>query len=490
MKIDEIQKNLPLRLSGMGWQNLILRLTNKGILLLIYVLLFLSPLFLIPRVATYDTVIHLKKLIVDFLVSTIAVLCVIRLIMAPQRISFKKDPVRFLVFVYALLVVVSALLSREKLYSFHRALSLFPLLVLFITIPEILQPRPSTLPGKKPEYSNFQILAKLRFVILFTGALVALYGLCQYFGFDFLKRWFPYDLKEELARNYMLSTLGNPEYLGSYLAPIALLILPGVFGGNNNKIRVIYFLLSLILLASLLLTGARGPLIALFAGAIPVLIFIYKKTAPRMQRRFTAIFIFLCIFVFVFMLVFSFPNPINRHNQAILQRFLNLGNVRSTSMKERILFHTIGAELIAERPVFGVGEGMFRVKFYPTLERLAQKDQGSGVYRFIVELKNRVADNTHNDFLQIWIENGTLGFLVFTLAMSFAMAGAFSQVFKPNLDPERGRLLLGFCAASLCLLVNATFSFPLHMPVRAALFWCVFGAMHYGALTLFKEGSK
>jgi O-antigen ligase len=466
----------------------ILLYMDKAMILLILSLFFLPPLFLIPQVTTYDTVTHVKYLLVNFTLSTLAVLCIVRLVFFHPNNTVHKDPVRILVLLFAITMLVSCLLSHEVMYCLHQALFMWGFHLMFLIMPEILQSETSR--NRCRLAGDIDYLAKIRLVILFTGFLVAGYGLCQYFGGDFIFRWFRYDIKDKIARNYIISTIGNPEYLGSYLAPLVLLCLPELLENKRKGILILVLLASMIFISALLLTGTRGAIFALACGSIPILIFTYREALPRRRIRMLGTMGILFIFIIIFVIIFSFPNPLNRHNQAILQRFKNLANLQSTSMKERILFYSIGSEIIARSPLFGVGEGMFRVEFYPAIKRLSEKDDKAGVSRFLVELKNRVADNAHNDFLQIWIENGTMGFMIFTLAVTFLIAQACSVAFLKTIPSRDRRLLVSFTGAALCLLVNATFSFPMHTPARSILFWGLLGATHSGALTLIVKEAK
>ncbi len=442
---------------------------DKAILSLILILLFFTPIFLIPKVSTYSPAIDAKNLLVGFVASTAAALCVFRLLLFSHLQKLRKDPLRLSIVGYGMAILLSALLSDEVLYSLREALHILPLLMIFITMPAIISGR--------------ACLEKLRIAIVAAGALVAAYGLCQYVGYNFLFRWFPFAFKKMVARNFIFSTIGNPEYLGSYLAPLVLLVLPDLLGRAGRIRRGISGVLCILFLPALLLTGARGAIIGLGVGSVLIIVSFLHQAEPRMRRRliFALGLLFVCMIMFV--IIFSFPNPINRHNEAILHRFRNLANLRSESLKERILFYSIGAEMIAERPILGVGEGMYRVKFYPTLGRLVSRDERAGVVQFTAELKNRVADNAHNDFLQIWVENGTVGFLTFTLAMAIFLAEAMALLFSGNTHPRERQLLLSLAAATICILVNATFSFPLHSPTRVVLFWCLFGAAHSAVLT-------
>ena len=441
---------------------------ERAIFSLVLVLLFATPLFLIPRVVTQNSVLDQKNLFACVASSLAAALCAIRLFLFREKKPLRRDFFRLAILGYGASIILSALFSGEVWYSLGEGLKILPLLTIVLAFPEIIK-RESD-------------LSKMRTAILSAGFLVSVFALCQYMQMDIFKEWFPYRLPGSQARNYMISTIGNPEYLGSYLAPLALLALAGAFSEWGGWRGWTGLALGAIFLPSLLLTGSRGALIGLGAGSCLLLVFYLKHSAPIARRRIIiAAIIPVCLAFFV-AIVFSFPNPINRRNHAILQRFREAINIRSESLKERVLFHAIGAEIIAENPLLGAGEGMFRVRFFLSLSKIAARDERAGVLRAIEQLRNRVADHSHNDYLQVWVENGALGFLFFTLAIAVIIGEMWQGLFLTKRGAAVSRHLPSFGAALVCILVNAVFSFPLHTPSRAVLFWCLLGASHAAAL--------
>ena len=445
------------------------RFLLRMLLLLILEILFLTPLFVIPHVTTQNSVLHGKFFFSGFLGCTTAAFLFLLVIIRPRTITVLKNSVSLCFLGYALAIFLSVAFSGQFSYSFKHALYVWPLVFIFLFAPVILDS-----PVK---------IRKLQILILITGFVITAAGFLQYFGWRPINEILRYRITEGRARNFMISTVGNPEYLGGFLAPLVLLAGINVFQRISIVKKILFFLLTMFFLIGLFLTGSRGPIIGLMAGGIFLLVYLYRIANESLRRKIpiTLLVIFACIAAVV--AIFSFPNPLNPRNQKIMQRFFNLANPRSESVKERILFYSIGSEMIMERPVFGKGQGMFRVEFYPALQKLEEKDERAGVRRFITELENRVADYTHNDYLQIWIENGTLGFLCFTLGIFLLLYHAL-RALKNTRDRPGGYLTsLGFSAALICLLVNAAFSFPMQTPSRAVLFWILMGAVYSASLT-------
>ncbi len=447
---------------------------DRGVLCLVMCLVAFTPLFIIPEIMTNNTTQDTKVLFAMFTAWTAAGLIALRVLAFPNASGAGGDGVRAAALAFGLASLVSCLLSSRIGYSLRACMNQWPLIIIFTAFPVIAK-------GKKDP-------GKVRVAILSAGVFVAVYGLCQYFGYDFLRRWFPFAFKDTEARNMILSTMGNPEYLGSYLGPLILLCLPDIVEGGAIR-RGLASLSSAIFLLTILLSGTRGAILGIAAAAVIPAIYYIRKGRPETRRALLPAAISAIIFLGAVAVIFSFPNPLNPKGHDIAGRFASLFNIRSDSVRERILFHTLGAGMIAEKPVFGSGSGTFPLRFYPALARLAEKDEHAGVEGFIGDLQNRVADHAHNDYLEIWIENGTIGFMLFTLFLALFLSSTIGALFRDGGEPGDKALLLGLLSAALALLVNAMFSFPLHMPTRSALAWVLMGAAYTSALHL-KRGDR
>jgi len=131
---------------------------------------------------------------------------------------------------------------------------------------------------------------------------------------------------------------------------------------------------------------------------------------------------------------------------------------------------TAGSYMISEHPLLGVGLGHFSREFYLQLEKMNQRDETGGIAEYIDMAQGRIPDHAHNDPLEIWAETGTLGLLCFLFLLSYALA-LLLMALRSNSEQ---RALAGICLALIVtILVESLFSFPLHLPVRATLFWAV-----------------
>jgi tetratricopeptide (TPR) repeat protein len=111
-------------------------------------------------------------------------------------------------------------------------------------------------------------------------------------------------------------------------------------------------------------------------------------------------------------------------------------------------------EIIADRPIMGIGAGNWRIA-YPAY---AQGD--------MIE-PTQVPHRPHNDFLSVWSETGTVGLAVYLWLIWMAFREGIRALQRDRL---LGTALLCGLAAVLC---NSLFSFPREFPATWAPFYVV-----------------
>ncbi len=81
---------------------------------------------------------------------------------------------------------------------------------------------------------------------------------------------------------------------------------------------------------------------------------------------------------------------------------------------------------------------------------------------------NILHDHAHNDFLELWIEGGTIQ-LVVALIVICLVVGYGVRTFRRHADSGMGRLALGALAGFLAVTVQSFVDFGLHIPAVAVL---------------------
>jgi len=432
--------------------------------------LLLLPNFVIPRVGTQNPAIHSKELMSRFLVAWMAGVFFLGCWRTRKRdLHFVELGILGLVVANLL----SCLSSSHAVFCFGESWHLWGFALLAVAVALV----------------NINLKERQQIILVAVGAAViaAAYGFCVYWGFDFLRTYYPFAYAKGDARNYVHSFLGNPEYFGSYMAAVGILAFGHILRPNSRwPVRAAWAILCMFFLLAIVLSGTRSAFLAFAVGAG----FLLKRTIAILSpshRRYALLGLvgFLALATTV-VAVLSFPNPLNVRRMRLAQRFVQVFDLTSPSVRERILFYTISGRLIREYPVLGVGPGAFKLYFYPTVEKLVEEDPRAGFRRFAETLQGRIAEHAHNDYLEIWSETGSVGIGVFL----FLIASLFVRYIK---GPKNVTILIKgdiagpsdlawvrfqrdlFFATLLAILVNGFFSFPLHLPVRAFLFWVCVG---------------
>lgn len=130
------------------------------------------------------------------------------------------------------------------------------------------------------------------------------------------------------------------------------------------------------------------------------------------------------------------------------------GSPLESSGTARISFFLNALKLIRQRPLFGWGLRSFRVEQYYAHRDLAAESESLG------KKSSAPTDRIHNDYLEIGVETGLAGLILF---------GVFLVHLPWSADP----CLSGGLAS---MLVSAMFFFPFYTMPTAVAFWCFAGA--------------
>lgn len=176
------------------------------------------------------------------------------------------------------------------------------------------------------------------------------------------------------------STAGDPNFLCFYLVPIVPII--GFFVSEIKSIflKTFYFLVGLTILFVIVITNSRIGLISLF---MLVGIFVFKKT------KFNIILKITVFFIPIFLLVIDYIPKLNF-------------NFSDASFQARFYTQLVGLKLFLSNPLIGIGLDNFT--------NYSDKILWSS-YRVYMEM----APTTMNTYMQIIVEGGILGFIIFLL---------------------------------------------------------------------------
>lgn len=247
---------------------------------------------------------------------------------------------------------------------------------------------------------------KLFSAILFSSCLVCIFGLFQFVG-DSLN--LPVSVTG-LRLQYTKIVLGFPRIQSVALEPLYFanfLLVPFFISlvryVRNRELFKGYFLLSILILVSIILTISRGAYIALIVSLI--LFFLYlilNRKKENYQNKLFGIVIILTVSI-----VLSLGMIYRLNGKSSGENFLEHSIVENAqedgSANDRLTTYKIAYDLFKSQPVFGNAPGGFGVLTKKSDESVKEKGYGT----------------VNNEYLEILAENGLIGLILFLLFLGF-----------------------------------------------------------------------
>ncbi|MGQ9477803.1 MAG: O-antigen ligase family protein [Candidatus Bipolaricaulia bacterium] len=313
-------------------------------------------------------------------------------------------------------------------------------------------------------------------VILGSAFLASIYGILQYFG---VLPGAPGVKSGPLA---IISTMGNKNYLGGFLACLTLpsLILP--IRLRSWPLRALSLLALGVVIYTLTLIQSDGAWLALgLSGAFFLGGFLYFRLyrAIRLKMGWIAIAAAMLLFILLALASSSVqvgPSPaasgpslrsalgIPVIDQLIKLWEKNSGRIRAWDW-------WVGWEMLKAHPLLGVGLGHYKVQFLPYKARFLATPRGKRYNFYILR-----AAQAHNEYVQAAAEMGLLGILAGGFALVMIFLGGYRTIKRAEIkDKFLGLALLSGVVASLG---DALFSFPFHLPASALAFVLLLGLLN------------
>jgi len=294
----------------------------------------------------------------------------------------------------------------------------------------------------------FKVNETLVKIIKVTSIIVAIYGILQFYNIDPIPR----DYLRVAWRGRAFSTMGNPNFLGSYL----VLILPIPVYSFIKENRIGELVVSSILYYCLLLTFTRSALI----GFIIIILMVVVYTIKNKNIWNRAFFLLLL----TFLLITVFAN--NQSNGRIFGRFQSIGTDFNKLIEKedgyekaganRIYIWTRTIELIKEKPLIGYGldnlDTVFLDKYSDEMERMFNQ-----IY---------MVDRAHNEYLHIAVSSGIPALITYLIFIILCLKKGY------DLTRRDIRYLPYFTAVS-AYLVQAFFN--ISVVSVAYIFWIFLG---------------
>lgn len=304
---------------------------------------------------------------------------------------------------------------------------------------------------------------KIYFNVIWVGAASAsIYGLIQYFGFDFIKRD---PLRENWIRAF--STFGNPNFAASFAA---LVLPPAVlfyFVSKNKKHQKAAYYSSGLFFAFLLATGTRGAWLAVFITFAAAFLLLFKFIIKRKIKIIKLIVLFMAVIILLStansgllgLRIFSIFGDFSKLSSEDEGEFASIGSNRMF-----IYQHTL--PLMFERPLLGVGPENF-AEVFPQHK-----------YREYTGHKNQIVDKAHSEYLHMGVTLGIPALMIYLIMLFYIFYKLFPANFpeEVNLNKIEGYHLFVKSALFLSIL-SYTLQAGLNISVVSAapVFWTVIG---------------
>ena len=262
-------------------------------------------------------------------------------------------------------------------------------------------------------------IRRLFLAIFASSTIVGFVGLMQNFLPNIFETFTFYH------QDRVVSTLGNPIYLGSYLLISSLLSIIYFFGFSEIKLKNKYSITLLIIalsvqISAIMLTLSRGPIISFFVGYIGITVAYFYLKDKSIKNLVT----FFAIPILVSIAILNIPN---NYEEKYFDSLVERSGSISKELELSIDIES-GVNILSPNSFNYRGEnwiGAFKLlKSWPTVLDNSNSNYlrmlvGYGpdtyiyVYPITVPIQERIviSSHAHNIFLNILIENGAIGFI-------------------------------------------------------------------------------
>ena len=279
------------------------------------------------------------------------------------------------------------------------------------------------------------------------AVLLALFAILQFFSGPELIYW---SVRPRWG-GWVFGPYVNHNHYAGLMEMLIPLATAYVLSRQNHDARNTLLRFALVLLlASVLLSGSRGGLIALLVEVL-ILSAIYLRQVPKGGRRSFVLLAGLGIAATLLSFAWMDPGTISRRLATAFQ-FKHSPEVE-VGFVERKTVAWDSLRILRDHPWLGTGLGSFE-NAYPPYQTLAS---------------DFVWVHAHNDYAEAVAETGLAGGVLILSALGMFFRLAFGHL-RERLTREAGWIQLGTAVGCCGLLVHSFFDFNLHIPANAAWF--------------------
>ncbi len=438
----------------------ILPICNKIIEFSFYLLFFLVPLVFWGQTSE---LFEFNKMWLTFVFAILISLAWITKMVVLRKIYLQKTPLDLPIAIFLLSQIVSSIFSLDSYVSLWGYYSRFNGGLLSIISYIILY---------YAFVSNFdlktkakEIVRKLFFVSLASGAVVALWGLPSHFGYDPTCLIFRGSLDVSCwtadfqPKIRIFSTLGQPDWLGAYLGVILPFSLVYLINAKRRLLVTCYLLLATLFYFDLLFTKSRSALLS-FWVSIGVLAFLFYFSQFKSKAKELRIkdvwqnYKFLIVILLLFVgLTLAFANPFpakgGKITTAQTAGTFSTGGGGTDSGKIRLLVWKGAIDIWKHYPIVGSGVETFAFAYY----------KYRPVEHNLTSEWNFLYNKAHNEYLNFLATTGLFGLLSYLSIIVFFLWMSLKIISNFKFQISNLRLIIALLAGYMSLLVSNFFGF-------------------------------
>ncbi len=273
----------------------------------------------------------------------------------------------------------------------------------------------------------------------------------------------------QLERQFMASTFGHNNGVASFLMMGTLLMIGvGVSCRGERRwiARGVLLLLIIFNLYLLMASGTRGAWGGFLIGAILFYFVLigFRRRLRQWRIRFLIQSVAAIALALVLLGAFLLLTGIDQFFKNYLKSRIEATQSQWLIENARPRLARIGVDMISDHPLFGLGFAGFKMD-YPVY----QADYFLEHPQSPLIPTDKHSDQTHNDWLQIWIEFGVLGLLAVVYFLALHFWYAYKVVHRWRNDMKTVQYLGAF-AATTALCFNNVLSFEFHVQPNAMMF--------------------
>jgi O-antigen ligase len=296
---------------------------------------------------------------------------------------------------------------------------------------------------------------QIALTLILSSFFISVWAILQYFFYfdkfipyitmldlSFTKKEFLY-ISDIAARQRVISVFVTPNLLAAYLAMINFIIIGFCFTRKNRWAVSLLSLLFIINCCAIWLTCSLSASASLIFGILLFFI-LFSMKDEQGNKSFSRWAPFLCIGVLIlFAVLFT-------------RRFLYESGTDSLSLslQGRLEFWNAALRAIADRPL-----------------RFSGLNNFGFLYRIYAPYAKFESTMAHNLFLQLWIEVGVYGLLVFIWFLLMITRNAIRSIFKADTPFNFAVFQLCIFSALFAFLVHNMADFSFFVPQAAIIWW-------------------